>query len=499
MKHARLHTPEGSVIVRADGTVPQPWDASRPVLHLLPKLLLGSGVLHACPHPRVSCMATVLSPSGIILPGHLVVRQPLPSRRFLVAGTDDSRYGFLVPLPPDLPGEVVIRFSWRFADAVQADVVWRQGVEDAIGVDHVLRLRLRPSGHGQVFSMDTSAWPDRDAGAPSPCHTQPFAVLSKEGLPCARKRSVELELDPSTDVLAMDERLDVPGILLSDVWGFAEFEEEQLHEVGQTAAFDPASPATLAHRANACVEMPASVLVEAVRFARNVPYDEGTAYHGSMAATERHPALLALCGWWNANAPEPLHRRAGLCMPWVRVSDEGDYWCAHYEVPNMSVDQPPCWPEAAARVGDVALIEFGQGLRAATFNPDLELWDVTGRLRCSVGVGEDEVRSGKCDEGWHTLEALACFPERFPAAWAWLVKCSPDSQDEWDEGQFGADPDAGDVESWGDSEPAPAAFARMGSLQATGTTTGTRLTRLLFRFWCRLDQWRSRMSVTRRS
>ena len=131
MLHARIDTPDGSRIVRADGTTPRPWDTAKPVLHLLPQLFLGADVLAACPSPRVSCTVAVLAPSDLAAPDRLVVRQPFPNRRYLVAGTDDSRYGVLVPLPSELPDEVVVRCSWRFTDPEQADAVRGWGGEDA--------------------------------------------------------------------------------------------------------------------------------------------------------------------------------------------------------------------------------------------------------------------------------------------------------------------------------------------------------------------------------
>ena len=417
MKHARLET--------ADGTEPQPWDTASPVLHLLPQLHVGRDVIAACPSPRVRCTATILSPDARWpLPHELVVRQPLPNRCFLVAGTPDSRYGFLVPLPPELPDTVVVRFEWRFTDAGQADALRRLGDGAATVVDHTLRLRLRlrPGGHGQVFSTDTAAWPVDD-GAEAPFRRQPFAVLSGDRLPAAREGNASVWMDAQSGVLVLDEQVDVPGILLSDIWGFAEFEAECLHEIGQTTVFDPASPGTLAHRANACVEMPAEILARAVRLARDIPYGRHTPYHGSMAACERHPALAALCGWWNSNAPDPRHRRAGLCSVELRVRDDGEYWNAYHETPNMPVDNPVKTPEIAARVGDVVLVAFHQGQHAATF-PEAggcALHDVAGNPWQTVGVTEAEMRCGEADEGWYVLSGLAALPDRFPAAWDWLT------------------------------------------------------------------------------
>lgn len=424
MKHARIDTSDGFHIVHADGTEPEPRDTAGPMLHLLPKLFVGTGVIAACPSPRVACTASIVSPATRWqMPlGGLVVRQPLPNRCYLVAGMPDSRYGFMVPLPPTLPEEVAVRFEWRFTDPAQAATVRGLDGDNAAAVDHLIRLRLRPTGRGQVFSMDTNAWPCTDS-SPVRRKLQAYAVLRAGSLPGARRESVLARHDPDNDGLLLEERLDVPGILLSDIWGLDEYSEEQLHKVGQTVDFAPASSDTLAHRANACVEMPAEVLVEAVRLARAIPHGEGTPYVGSMAACERHPALLALCGWWNRNAPDPWHRRAGLCGIDVRVRDDGEYWPAYYETPNRPVDHPVKAPEIAARVGDVVLVEFHQGQHAATFlgGCGCELWDVAGNPWQTVGVSEADVRSGECDEGRYPLAGLAAFPERFPKAWEWLT------------------------------------------------------------------------------
>ena len=473
MKHARIETPDGFRIVHADGTQPEARDTAGPMLHLLPKLYVGPAVIAACPSPRVACTASIVSPATRWqMPlGRLVVRQPLPNRCYLVAGTPSSRYGFMVPLPPTLPEEVAVRFEWRFTDPVQAATVRGLDGDNAAVVDHLIRLRLRPTGRGQVFSMDTDAWPVTDSSSPVRRRPQAAAALRAGSLPGARQGSVLARQDPDTDDLLLDEQLDVPGILLSDIWGLSEFADEQLHEVGQTVEFAPASSDTLAHRANACIEMPAEVLVEAVRLARDIPHGEDTPYAGSMAACERHPALLALCGWWNRNAPDPLHRRAGLCGIDVRVRDDGEYWPTYYETPNRPVDFPVKTPEIAARIGDVVLVEFHQGQHAATYlgGHGCELWDVAGNPWQTVGVSEADVRSGECDEGWYLLAGLAVFPERFPKAWEWLA--GDDLPGLWDRRVDAAPPAEPDVPAAaeeridsGHPAPRPHAGTRSGSL-----------------------------------
>lgn len=238
MKHARVNMPDGSRIVRADGTEPQPWDTAKPVLHLLPQLYVDGGIIAACPLPRVSCTATLFYPATRrqVSQGELVVRQPLPNQCYLVAGTPESRLGFMVPLPLMLPEEVVARFEWRFTDAAQAAAVRGRDNGNAVVVDHVLRLRLRPTGRGQVFSMDTAAWPDSGDAVPAPHELQPFAVLNEDSLPDARRNRALVRQDAATGTLLLDEQLDVPGILLSDVLGLSEFGHEQLHGVRHPVA-----------------------------------------------------------------------------------------------------------------------------------------------------------------------------------------------------------------------------------------------------------------------
>ncbi len=453
MRHARIDTPDGSKIIRADGTEPRAWDTAGPVLHLLPKLHVDHDTLSPLSQRHVRCTARVLSPAGRWpMPGELVVRQPLPNQRFFVAGTRDSRFGFMLPLPPRLPEAVVVQFEWHLVDVEPIPSLPNsQGGATAL-VDHVLELRLRPTRRGQVFSMDVAAWPDDGPSSAAPCGRQPFAVLHEDGLPPARRHGARLERDAESGTLRIDEHIEVPGILLSDVWGLSEFEDDQLHEVGQTTVFDPGSPDTLAHRANACIVMPAAVFVEAVRLARDVPFGAGTAYDGEMAGCERHPALLALCGWWNEHAPDPPHRRVGLCEVDVRVRDDGEYWPGYYETPTRKVDHPVKVPEIAARIGDVVLITFHQGQGAATYDAGCgcELWDVAGNPWQTVGATADEVGSGECDEGWYTLNGLAALPERFPAAWVWLTADGPSSQDAPAPVTAAAEPDDDGVPDWGE-------------------------------------------------
>jgi hypothetical protein len=47
----------------------------------------------------------------------------------------------------------------------------------------------------------------------------------------------------------------------------------------------------------------------------------------------------------------------------------------------------------------------------------VNIHDVTGAPRNSVGVSEHDIQSGEFDEAWYCLEALTLFPERFPHAW----------------------------------------------------------------------------------
>lgn len=406
MKHAMMETAAGPKVVRADGTEPRPFDADRPVLHLLPQLLVPKGM-----SLRPNRMTCHVEASGHPIP-QLVVRQPMPNRRYCVAGTADTRYGFMIPLAGGGPSEMPITITWTLP--------W-DDVGEIFGqamVRHDILLRLVPTDRGQVYSMDVmshSWWRRHET---PPMHRQPWSTFDPDVLPNGR-RPAWRGIDGAAFV--MREELEVPAGLLSDIWGVQEFEDEQLHEVAQAAGFDPASPDTAAHRANACIEMPAEVLATAIRLAGSIPFDEGSAFSGCMGACETHPATRHLTDWWNAHAPVPAHRCAGFAMPWVRVCDDGQYWCGYFETPNMAVDHTIKRPAMAARIGDVVLVEFVKGQAEATFNESgMDIYDVCGGTWSSVGVSERDVTSGKYDEAWYALTALAQFPGRFPAAWAWL-------------------------------------------------------------------------------
>jgi hypothetical protein len=113
-------------------------------------------------------------------------------------------------------------------------------------------------------------------------------------------------------------------------------------------------------------------------------------------------------------------------MPWVRVRDDGQYWCAYCETPTMAVDHEIKRPEIAARIGDLVLIEFYQSQHASTFARLIYHYDVAGNRWTDVGAPEADLRSGKYDEAWYTLDGLAGFPDRFPAAWEALRRLTPD-------------------------------------------------------------------------
>jgi hypothetical protein len=428
MQYAVVKRGKTSEIVRADGSTVQPSDADRRLFHVLPKLFVDPDDLQ-----RLRCEAIAVRITSDRLgdslepPGGSVVRQPVPNRRYFVGGSRDSRFGWLVPIPEAIDG-FDMTMEWRIAE----------GADDPnYTIRHTLLVKLLP-GHQHVYSMDLSCW--HGVGAfgkgDAPIRHQPYARLYGDGFQESRK--VEIDgFDTPDDgeenrrrpaIIAYREVLEIPAIAVSDLWSINAFSEEQLHEIAPRTAFRSGNDL---HRANACIELPAAVFTHAVELARDIPCDRGswTPGDGQAGPCERHPALRRLCDWWNRHAPAPETRCAGYAMPWVRVREDGHYWCGYGETPDTPIENFRRDAKGQARIGDLVLIEFMKGAKDFTFDESgLQTYNVTGNEGPWVGIGEAEVRSGDYDEAWYSLEALAGFPHRFPKAWEALLGLARDSQ-----------------------------------------------------------------------
>lgn len=200
------------------------------------------------------------------------------------------------------------------------------------------------------------------------------------------------------------------------------FQDEQLHEVRQTAVLTQDNDA---HRANGPIEMPAELFVEAVNLAEKIPFDEESEFAKSVAnvpgGLERHPAMKLLCDWWESVRPEGEPFRPGSAMPIVRVRDDGQYWWGDHQVPNSPVVDFNPTGRDVARIGDVLLVLFQATQDAAVFDKDgMTVFLPSGERFSTIEIDRAQYLSGESDEAWACLSALASFRSRFFSAWRFL-------------------------------------------------------------------------------
>lgn len=417
MRIARETRPDGtSRLVDAQGQPLGSEDIDQAMLHVIPRLYVPDPDPDVLDAIRARLTLTVHAEDGLpIAPdpeaadGGVVVRNPYPNPRYFVGGSHAHRNGWLVPLADGCVKRVFC-FRWTLQDA------WEVGFpEDDIDIVHHITVLLRP-GAGRLYTMDTSCWPD-DARMQTSMDGFITPLVSP---------TQEVPSDPAWQFRdgewQLTEEAPVPGIPREQAYALEAFEEENLHEVPQTALFPEDDPDREAHRANAPIEMPVALLVQAVHLARQEPKTpRQPETPRAPASCEQHPAVRLLCDWWDTARPagEPL--RPGAFALWVRVRPDGQYWAGHHETPNLEVrDMNPDGTDCA-RVGDALLVLFYAEQAAASWGEDgVTIYLPSGDPYMTVGVDHEDFAAGTYDEAWYSLEALRAFPERFPALWAAL-------------------------------------------------------------------------------
>lgn len=434
MKFALQELPDGQTrIVDAHGNPLGSGDADRPLLHVLPKLFVPQGMLGRinAPYSGLQCEEITLEVKtsldvNILPEGGIRIRQPYPNRRYFVGGSEMIRNGWIVPLPMDV-NEFDIEFNW----CLEGRGVWAEIPRDVWWVRHALHIKLLP-GRGLTYSMDAACWP-RIKGAPvfnSPVtnigHDKHSKVDGK-GRQIVKESTLVYKSEGTEDELAgyfIEEKVDIIGVPLDQAWSIDAFQDEQLHEVRQTALLCQENEQ---HRHNGPVEMPSTLLVEAISLAKTVRYDKGSKFDigtkGIPGRMERHPAMKLLCEWWTSARALGEPFVPGSAMPLVRVRDDGQYWWGSHEIPNAPVDGFNKGGRDAACVGDQVLVLFHATQESATFGSEgMSIPLPSGAPGTTIGIAEEEYLSGEMDEAWQCLEALRVFPDRFPAAWHFLNK-----------------------------------------------------------------------------
>lgn len=418
---------DGAVVaVGADGKPFGEGDIDCRMLHILPKFFspaIYAGEIRSRPMElEVKCSFGEVVPDGGIK-----IRQPYPNQRYFVGGSETLRNGWLVKIPEGV-ASFDLEFVWKFSKA------WRWANFEVWCIEHVIHVQLLP-GDKNVYTMDAACWPynamtqEKPRSAVTLAGVEDDADDAYEGRDIAMKEHRFLDDEEGDPVIAcgyrIEERLAIPPIAYEKAWSLSAFQEEQLHEVHQEVAFTSDDDA--AHCANAEIELPAQTFLEAIRLAQVVPFGAesqfGKSIQGVMAGCESHPALLLLIEWWAENCSAAAPLKAGSVMPWVRVRDDGEYWCADRQVPNTPVTSFGCVKSAAARIGNAVLLHFTAAAQHFTFDTGaVNIPYVTGLIDISIGISESEIRSGAFDYAWESLDALARFPDRFPAVHAELER-----------------------------------------------------------------------------
>jgi hypothetical protein len=434
MKFALQEMPDGQTrIVDASGKPLGTGDADRPLLHVLPKLFVPQEMLgrmgdsYRGLHCEEIELGVKTSLDLDILPeGGIKIRQPYPNRRYFVGGSDMIRNGWLVPLPMDVT-EFDIEFSWH----LEGPGLWNTILQDDWWVRHQIHIKLLP-GRGLTYSMDSACWPRvKGIALPySPISNVGYDEHSKVGREHRQivTESILVYKDEGEDgTLAgyfIEEKVDIVGVPLDQAWSIDAFQDEQLHEVEQTALLNQENEQ---HRQNGPIEMPSHLLVEAISLARTVKYGKGSKFFKSTVGVpgrmEQHPAMKLLCDWWSSVRQPGEPFLPGSAMPLVRVRDDGQYWWGHHEIPNVSVSGFNKSGLDAVRVGDQVLVLFHATQDSATFGEEgMSIPLPSGTPGTTIGVNKSEYLNGDVDEAWQCVEALRLFPDRFPAAWNFLNK-----------------------------------------------------------------------------
>ena len=430
MKFALQTLPDGMTqMVDASGNTLGRRDADRPILHVLPKLLVPAGMLWY-PGKRTDrglrCEDITLSvssslPIDLIPEGGIVVSQPYPNRRYFVGGSHSIRNGWIVPISPELQ-EFDIEFQWH----VESSALWPFYQKDDWLIRHQIHVKLRP-GEGTTYSMDVSNWP-RSRG--SVVHQSPISVFGFEQADEIDREKRQIVRD--TDLVYtngdlngelagyyLEEVVDIPGALLEQAWSIDAFQEEQLHEIAQTTSF---SQDNEAHRDNGLVEMPAELLVKAIELASEVSFEEDSDFAASVAGTpggmEQHPAMKLLCDWWQQMRPQGQPLEPGWASVLVRVRDDGEYWWADREIPNAPVIEFNPGGLNAARIGDQILVFFMAKQESAVFDAQgMTTFLPNGEPFSTLGIDREKYISEGWDEARNGLRAMANFSSNFPYAW----------------------------------------------------------------------------------
>jgi len=435
MRHATLVKPDGSAVTVGPDLKPLgDTDIDRRVLHVLPKLFVPAHLARKIKVTDIDLQITATAGVEIAPAGEIVIRQPYPNTRYFVAGSEQSRNGWVINLPEGV-SEFDIVMSWVFAHPYR----WWIYQADDLEVQHLIHVKLLP-GDFRTYTMDSSCWPKE------PGWQRENELTGKVGRSAISLMGHPDDADPREkthrDILKIsdlvfttpetgsqefyaghyiEENLSIPAIAYEQAWSIHAHSAEQLHEVKQVSTFSNNQDQ---HRKNASIELPASVFLEAIQLAESVPFDRDSDFWKPeilrRGIFESHPALQLLCKWFEDNRVDTKAMKCGFAMPWVRVRDNDEYWCGYYETPNEPMDVFEAGAPATAVLGESTIVTFSASHEHSVYSDErgLENFLADGQPLSQVGIPKELFESGEYDEAWYSLEALASFRRRFPAAFA---------------------------------------------------------------------------------
>jgi hypothetical protein len=397
MKHAAIILPDDKrVVVDASGSFLPERDATTRVMHFLPTLLVPPNYLQwldvGAVELKIDCDLPINPVDG------LIVRQALPNQRYFVGCSRDVRYGWFYPLPDGI-SNFNVEFQWRIA---------------SFEIKHRLYISLASCGAANSFTMDSVCWPPEfEVGRLYAWINDPPGRNSNRGVSTSMYQRTNEEGTEVTGQI-ISENIEIPAIKLDHIWTIGEYEDRQIHELRPSSDFKFFKEL---HSSNVMDSCPIDLFVEAIRLARNVP----ASICGDKC--EDHPANRLLADWWQEAHPELVKCAVGFAMPWVRVEDDDRYWCGYYETPDEPMKIFERNKSSQASVGEFVLLSF-----YARSNHYIVSSDGYG-LTLVLASGEQDVEIdgtdvSEHDEAWYALEALRCFPTRFPEAWRTLVQMS---------------------------------------------------------------------------
>jgi hypothetical protein len=103
-------------------------------------------------------------------------------------------------------------------------------------------------------------------------------------------------------------------------------------------------------------------------------------------------------------------------MPWLRMREDENYWCAYNETPNAPMGSFMHEAKGQAPIGHLVIVKGAKDFTFDAFNrTGFQTYHVTGTKGMNAGIAEVEVKSGDHDEDVVRTRSAARVPPPIPA------------------------------------------------------------------------------------